>query len=273
MDMAIGKLRFSLLAVLSGALLLLATHPLIANADYHADYLSGLQIAQGKVDRTSRAGAQAAGTALTGPRPSSLAQQLMGHTYRVGDRWKVAAWITHSTGMRATSEPEALAHPSGQGGIFQYEVVAPNQIEVTQLEELGWGKVDSRVSSLKLSTTDHLGLTRKEYRVSGREKPFVASPEGVHVPVSYLELFPLEVPDVETAIRRDDQTVPELPAPLQAVAQKAGFALDAAHAIHFEQDDFFGREVESFWEPGKPWPSLIQTANGVAILLENGGSR
>jgi hypothetical protein len=145
---------------------------------------------------------------------------------------------------------------------------------VTQLSAPGSPAVDARVRSIALTvSTEGGGFTQasKTYQLTEGRKDFTASAEGLHAPVSYLELLPLEAPNLTSAVRGEAKGMPELPAELRVMAEGAPLTLDPARAARFEQDDFFGRSVEAIWRQGDPWPVYMKTANGVAVLVVASG--
>ncbi|HUP56775.1 MAG TPA: hypothetical protein VM598_04930 [Bdellovibrionota bacterium] len=244
--------------------------PATASADTRKEYFDALKAAQAKVERAKQARELRAQSALVGE--TSLAPSLAPR-HRVGDRWKVAAWSSDPNAMRHTSDPAALEKRSGRGAIFLYEVVrvaaGEVEIKVTQLEESGFTKIDARVDALTIAFKSGFAQERREYQLGGSSpRTFKASPEGMRAPVSYLELFPLEAPELSTAVRTAARELPEMPEPLRALWKSRGRALDLGQSEHIEQDDFFGRRIEAIWQAGQPWPTVLKTPHGTAILLE-----
>jgi hypothetical protein len=232
-----------------------------------ADYLSALSVAQGKVERTRSTARTASAVS------STIVRNLLGRYYEVGDSWDVAAWNFSETQMRKTQDPEQLRRHANAFGRFHYTVRSvksgPNPevvIDVTQLEA-----ADPAVERLTLTMNDRLVQSAKEYRMrDGRVAP--ANAHGIHSSATILELLPLDVPDVDTAERRDATALPELPEEARAVAARAGYSPELSRSVWFEQDDFFGRAVDVLWQKGDPWPSYIKTPGGIAILLGRSGS-
>jgi hypothetical protein len=240
--------------------------PLPTHADSRSAYFDALKLAQSKIERSQHRGGS------PGALSTSLLGQFLGRPYRTGDTWKVAVWAKDSSIMRQTSEPDKMNARQGRGGIFQYEVTAARSQEVdlrvTQLDAAGAPVIDPRVKSIQLRVSAEGGgftPVSKVYQFTTGRKDFTASAEGVHAPVSYLELLPLEAPDLTTALRSEVTTTPELPAELRAMG--ATLSIDPATSAHFEQDDFFGRSVEAIWRQGDPWPVYLKSANGVAVLI------
>jgi hypothetical protein len=91
--------------------------------------------------------------------------------------------------------------------------------------------------------------------------------------VTALEFFPLDLPRIERGRGRRIERLPELPAPMRAVAARAGFRGDTRRGLWFEEQDFFGRPIAFFWREGEPWPAYLKTTQGVAVLLEVGDER
>jgi hypothetical protein len=251
--------------------------PLTSGADQRTVYYDGLKVAQAKLDRKDRQLHAAAGLS------SSVVGQFFGRPYRVGDTWRVAAWIPDPSIMRQTSDPASMQPKRGRGGIFQYVVTSIHggevDVRITQVDAPGAPLVDPHVTSLdiKISLAGGFEQKAKTYALAGSGKTFTASHEGVHVPVSYLELFPLEAPELTTAMRGDVKEIPQIPAGLQALAGGTSPKIDPQRAARFEQDDFFGREIEAIWRQGDPWPVYMNTTNGTAVLISGpspeGGTR
>lgn len=205
---------------------------------------------------------------------STVIRALLGRYYRVGDAWVVAAYQEYPTLMRRVDQPEMLEQKSGKVGLFRYEVTqvktgaAPEvTLKVTQLNQSGIAPVDAGIEYLTLKMNDKLKQGEKAYKVRGAQLETAVSPDGIRSRITDLELFPLDVPEVELDLRQDVRELPRLPAALQKVAQDAGFRPDVARSGWFEQDDFFGRPVQILWQQGDPWPAYLKTTHGVAILL------
>lgn len=249
--------------------------PVEGHADSRSVYYDSLKVAQAKLDRqaTLRTRSNLASGALS----TTLLGQFLGRRYKVGESWKVAAWIPDPSIMRQTMEANAMQPKRGRGGLFRYEVtgVRGNEVnlEITQLDAPGFPIVDPHVKSLNLTISLASGFeqTAKKYVLTDNSKIFSASSQGLHVPMSHLELFPLEAPELTTAIRSPVRTEPLLPPSLQSVTGGTSLAVNPARATHFEQDDFFGRQVEVIWRQGDPWPAYVKTTNGTAILVSASG--
>jgi hypothetical protein len=142
---------------------------------------------------------------------------------------------------------------------------------VTELETPGIEKIDSRVSATRLTVSLDGGLRQagKAYQLRDGSKDFAAPTDGFHTPVSYLELLPLEAPDLTTALRGEVKELPVLPAELKTIAdaQGANLTINPDRAARFEQDDFFGRSVDAIWRQGDPWPVYLKTVTGTAVLI------
>lgn len=237
------------------------------------DYVAALKMAEAKVQR------QKAAAANPGAISSSLLRTLYGRYYRVGDTWEVAAFQYDNPNMRMTANPEQLTIKKGRGGIFRYEVTELKNgpqpsitIQVTQISDRGLKPVDPRVEKLMLTMTDSTVQTHKVYHFKGRPDPVPVSPDGLHSGIAILELFPLDVPEVITANRREALNMPDLPEGLRQIASQMGFKPDLSRSQWFEQDDFFGRPVQVLWQQGDPWPAFMKTSNGAEILIRKGAS-
>src|SRR4051812_33691865 len=79
------------------------------------EYIAALKIAQQKIERerAARETHENGANALS----SSLLTKLMGRYYRVGDKWKVAAWNLDNPAMRRTEERHLLQPKPRRGGI------------------------------------------------------------------------------------------------------------------------------------------------------------
>jgi hypothetical protein len=240
--------------------------PAPAQAVSESVYLQSLQVAQAKLERVKH------GVDMLHGLEGAEAMPWSQHAYHVGESWHVAVWTQDSSIMRSTAEPGALQSTRGRGGVFLYQVLAvtPAQtitLRITQENVAGWPPVDARVQSVELTLA--LGemptQVKKTYRLDGKD--FSASPEGMHAPVTYLELFPLDAPELASAIRTAPTSFPRLPSQLGTLVGAAPH-VDPAHAAQFELDDFFGRKIETIWRQGEPWPVYMNTSNGTAVLLE-----
>lgn len=243
-----------------------------------ADYQAALKLAQKKVMRLKKWNTLTASLTDSSANAlsSSLIRNLFGREYRVGDSWDVASWTFEKTMARMTTDPAHLEERGGRGGVFHYEVISVKTtpepeviIQVTQLEQYGIKKADARVRSLHLLMNDRMLQSHKTYQIedhAGRPHAISVSPDGVHSAITTLELFPLDVPELNTA-SGPTQQLPTLPDGLKSVAAQAGFHPDPAKSRSFDQDDFFGRQIQAIWQQGDPWPAYIKTSNGVSILI------
>jgi hypothetical protein len=232
-------------------------------------YLKSLQAAEKYVQRTKVAGAGA----LT----ASNARMLMGRPYEVGDKWEVAALHINSSIARMTDDEHHKNDRPDRVAFFRYEVASlysdgerETSITVTQAARPGFPLVDSAVSSMILGVNDRLAQVRKDFVMVRGGAALSASTGGLMASVSLLEFFPLDLPDMSQVEPVKARALPVLPAPLAAVAEKLGFKPDLSRTFEIEDQDFFGRPVEVFWQQGDPWPSVIKTQQGVSILVPRG---
>ncbi len=233
-----------------------------------SDYLDALKAAQKKVERARKV---RAGNTLALSSP--IVKKYFGRYYQVGDSWDVIASQIDNPMMRMTGDDAHLKPKKIRIGAFHYEVIEVKDgarpevvIKVTQTEDFGLKPIDRRISYLTLTMGDHLVQSKKTYSIAGTGQLVPVSPDGGRSNFTLLELFPLDAPDVVTAESRKATSLPELPEELSARAKQAGFAPDLSRSSWIEQDDFFGRPVQMLWQQGDPWPSLIKTTNGYAIL-------
>jgi hypothetical protein len=235
-----------------------------------AEYIAALKTAQQKIERERAANAAHADGNNSNALSSSLLTKLMGRYYRVGDKWEVAAWNFDNAAMRRTDQPEYLTSKPRRGGVFRYEVVdvrtgAEPQavIQVTQLNAHGLKPVDGKVERLILTMNDRMLQSEKAYQIAGRITR--VSPNGIRSSLTPLELYPLDVPELVTAIQLEPEKMPELPPEIARVVGSR--KPDLSQSLWFEQDDLFGRPIQALWERGNPWPSYFKTTHGVAVLL------
>jgi hypothetical protein len=237
------------------------------------DYSEQLRIVQKKIERQ-----RASETTLgSGALSSALLFRLMGRYYEVGDHWEVAAWITQHPNMAPNSEERKSTSSVRKGGIFRYEVVSVNKnakssvvIEVRQLWAHGMTPVDTRVEKISLTMNDKMVQSQKSYLLKGISRPLHVAPSGMRSQISELELFPLDVPELVSAVAETPLRFPEVPTAVSDLMARLGVSTELKQATWFEQDDFFGRPIQALWEKGKLWPSYFRTSNGVAILLTRG---
>jgi hypothetical protein len=246
------------------------------------DYLAALKVADNYV--TKKKNFSQNPSAIS----SSMIKTLFGRYYEVGDNWDIAAWPSLNNTMRMTSETNSLKNRVGKGGIFHYEVsnvktgMNPEvTIKVTQSENYGFPIIDPQVKTLTLKMTDQMIQSKKTYFMEGRNEGYDVSPVGLHtlheLPngshslTSLLEMYPLDVPEVSTAERRQIQTLPSLPDTVEKFASQTGFKPELSRCSWLDQDDFFGRPVQILWQHGDPWPAYFKTQNGIAILIRKGG--
>jgi hypothetical protein len=226
-----------------------------AHAMSPEDYVAALKVADKGIAR-KKALASSAG-ALSAP----LLRSLFGRPYQVGDRWEVAAYHQRPTMMRMSEDPARTGGGTGPVGIFLYEVVEvrPGGEVSFRVTQRGGTSIAPSVRAVTLAASERLRSTERSYDVGGG----AASASRV----GELALVPLDLPDLETAERSDAESIPELPERLRAIAAGAGYRPDPSRGFWFEQDDFFGRPVQAFWQAGDPWPAYLRTPHGVAILL------
>jgi hypothetical protein len=231
-----------------------------------SEYLEMLKIAQQKVTRLKALHAGGNPSALS----TSLARTVVGRAYQVGDVWDVIACKERSTMAAMTSEP---VRTSNHCALFHYEVteVKPGadpqvKIRVTQKEGYGLKVADNHIDSMELTTSSRFAQSEKLYHLTNHAHIF-ASPNGVHTSATPLELYPLDVPEIETAEQMQPSTIPVLPPELQSLATQVGFTAELTHSTWFEQQDLFGREIQVLWQYGDLWPAYLKTPNGTAILV------
>lgn len=250
----------------AGALLMIAP---LARGMSEKDYKNALKLAEAKVLRTRNA---SAASALSSP----IIRAYFGRYYRVGDSWDVASWEVKNPMMSMTPIPENPVTKTGHGGVFHYEVkevrsgVTPEVvIAVTQLSDLGMTPVDPKVAELTLTMSDRYVQTEKSYRMRGQADAVRVSPHGIHTRVTLLEIYALDVPEIETAERNTPSALPDLPSAVQAIASRTSYHPDLSRSTWLEQDDFFGRPVQLLWQYGDPWPAYLKTSTGMSILIRS----
>jgi hypothetical protein len=232
------------------------------------EYLSQLKIAN-ELSTRKKQTSPPPGQALS----STLLTRLFGRYYQVGDHWTVAAWQLERSMMRMTGDTNQTKNQVGRGGVFKYQVTEVKRgthpevtIQVTQIEEEGFPRVDPNVQYLQLKMNDSLLQSEKTYSLGPDSHLRAASPNGVHTEISTLELYPLDTPEISL----DSQVPlkqPELPTRVQKFAKQEGWRFKAENTLQFRPDDFWGRPIDIIWEQGKPWPSYLNTSGGIAILL------
>lgn len=239
------------------------------------DYLAALKVADQKVQRLKEL--QSRENALS----SGMVKLLFGRFYQPGDSWDVAAWQFDGS---QRNHPAFLKHHRldtpgafAAQGVFHYEVESirtglPSQIilKVTQTESFGMKIMDPRVKAIRLTMTDGIVQSEKHYTLEGDTRPVRVFPDSLHTRISGLELFPLDVPDISTADKKSDFTLPELPPGIRSFSEQFSISPERKRSSWFEQEDFFGRPVQVLWQQGDPWPSYMKTVNGIAILIRQG---
>lgn len=235
-------------------------------------YLDALKIADQKVMREKAITRGGSGDALS----SSALSRLFGRYYQAGDTWEVAAWVLEQPIMNKVSRPEGQRPSVRKAGIFHYEVTAVKngpEPEITllirQIDRHGIAIVDPRIETLTLKMNDRLQESEKSYRVAGRSAPVPVSTQGLRSGLTELEFFPLDAPEIATALTTPAKALPDLPEAVAALAGSVGWSPDLSKSQWLEQDDFFGRSVQMLWQFGDPWPAYLKTSNGVAILIRS----
>ena len=241
-----------------------------------ADYEAALQVAEKRVskNKTLRLGANT----LSGRRESQRwLKDLLGSPYKVGDQWDTAVWQINRSTMRRTGNPTHLLPEIVNFGIFHYEVIniktgdTPTvTLKITQIETPQSRTIDPRVASLNLTMTDEFGQIEKTYFYKGHPAGVRVSAEGIRSAMTPLELFPLDIPEIATADRKEASRLPELPTKIQSFIEQTQFKPNFSRSVWFEQDDFFGRPIQVLWQQGDPWPSYLNTAYGISLLLPRG---
>ena len=233
------------------------------------DYLEALQLAQKKAVRAQVSRSRSENLS------SSLLKSLYGKYYEVGDSWNVAAWQLKPTSpMGKAEDPNLNGKQLGPGGIFHYEVISVKNginpeftLKITEVSTPDFPRIDPKIESINLRVSNELAVKMKTNTLSeGYKEPSFSS---THLPMgsSFLNLFPLEVPELSSADRKAASALPVLPAKIQEYVKKVAFAPKLDQSIWMEQDDFFGRPIEMIWQQGSPWPSYLKTVNGIAILV------
>ena len=253
----------------------LSTGGSYAQADEYQDYQTALKIADQHVQRKKANSS----VPLAGALSSTRVKSVRGKYYEVGETWEVAAYQFESTQMRVVPSADQGREKNGLVGIFRYRVkeVKTGQnprvvFEVTQLEKLGHKTIDPIVETLVLTMDEQSAQSAKSYVMKNLGAPVGVSAQGIRAKISPLELFPLDIPDVETAEAKKISQLPPLPEGLKAIASESSFSPNISNSVWFEQDDLFGRSIEMLWQKGDPWPSYMKTAHGVAILIRKGGA-
>jgi hypothetical protein len=231
------------------------------------DYKNALKIVSEKIARTRET---VSASALSSP----IIKAYFGRYYRVGDSWDVASWELKNPLMSLAPMGENHLPKVGRGGIFHYQVKEVRNgatpqvvISVQQISDFGMTPVDPQVEELTLTMSDRFVQTEKAYRLKGGTEPVKVSPDGLHSRITPIELYALDVPEIATAVKNTPTSLPELPAAVQTVADRAGYHPALSQCTWLEQDDFFGRPVQILWQYGNPWPSYLKTSTGISILL------
>ncbi len=205
--------------------------------------------------------------------------------YRPGQTWWVLAWSERiiTDFRRNNSLRHDESDPIGTLGLFHYEVLpesshdtGPPQIRlrVTQMSIKNQPVPDPAVQSLELTLDEHLREIKKQYVFLGHSHLTPVSPEGIRSGVTPLEFYPLDAMDLSSAMpmQSPESSVKlRLPKKIQEtlLALRATFRFEFSEkkGAWMEQDDFFGRPIRAFWMKNEPWPTVLHTPNGIAILL------
>jgi hypothetical protein len=205
---------------------------------------------------------------------SSALKALFGRYYSVGDNWDVASWQIENPAMTPPYSTRKKSDFVGTGCLFHYQVASVKTgfspevvIKISQIKSDGFSIADPKVDYLVLSMNDQTVQSKKEYLLRGNPNPLTVPTNGLHIQISPLESFALDLPEIHTAEKIESFSLPVLPKSIQAYAERIHFNPDLSKSSWFEQDDFFGRPVQILWEQGNPWPTYLKNSNGVSILI------
>ncbi len=233
------------------------------------EYSRALSIAQRKIEKRSasallaqsRGGVNSALSHSPGPPGNAPVR------YKVGDTWDVAAW---HYGIGANTARFSVA----ASGIFRYQVTAVDElgratIEVAELPSSNTRLIDPAVQKVRLQLGAALGAS-KTYLVAGRRVGVTT--DGLKSTASALEAFPLDPPRTDLADSTEAPDLDDFPASVNEGAKKYGVDLAAlvGSAHWYSQEDFFGRGIDFVWKDGEPWPTVLRTSGGVAVLIRKG---
>ena len=262
-------LRLFLNTILIMSLFVSSPSPLGASSE--KQYLASLHDASDKVRMKKQK------NSLSQALSTSLILKLLGRYYQIGDRWRVLSWIYQHSLLPKLQPSQAESPSFSAGGLFEYEVrdIKPGlkpeiTVSITQIAHPELPPVDPQVKELLITLDDQLMEQKKLYVLTHPNHTLSIPSGGVGPSLSPLGLYPLELPDVLSAEENQKPPLPELPPPLQKWANRFSWKMNRARTTAFQQDDFFGRPIEFFWEKGQPWPSYLKTPRGISLLIESG---
>lgn len=177
---------------------------------------------------------------ITAGLQSSAARTMRGRSYRNGESFVVAAWQVNHSNTKVSSD---TTREYIQGGLFKIRLKekTPSDkatpVEINPLSSPLFAKVDKKQVRTELVPIDVTLLTMRESLDQARSHP---------------------------------QKAPVLPPQLRATAEKLGFKPDPQNGRWFDETDFWGRPVRIFWEEGDPWPTYMESSNGISILVHEG---
>ncbi len=209
-------------------------------------------------------------TPLNGGFPSpraTLEQQPLPQPFKPGLSWEVATF--HQT-LRMSHRMDSPATGVGTLSTFHYAVANPTgtQLTITPTESDGAALSDARVQNILITLNERDQEVEKSYLFKGQSSRISVSPNGPRSPMTAVEGSPIDFPDVLTAERVEGLPVAELPAALQQFLARHGYSADPKRGPWYETSDLFGRPVEMMWIDGEPWPRILKTAQGFAVLLK-----
>jgi hypothetical protein len=246
-----------------GFILLSAVFSINAFSDYtESQYREALRIADQHVKKTHLM--TQSSSALSIP----LIQKIKGDFYRVGESWDVEVFQF----LQNPNTPLGNTERKGRIARFHYEVVGvtPGEkpkvdLRVTQVAPL----LDAKVKALEIEAEvggQEIEQVKKYYLLQNSSQIVLVSPEGLRSPITPIELFPVDFPNVSTLDEAPFKGELTLPKPLKA-------HFDPAQSLHFDGDDFLGKPLDVVWQHGDPWPAYMRTSLGVSVLLRNGDLR
>jgi hypothetical protein len=160
---------------------------------------------------------------------------------------------------------------SGRSAAFHFEVTSVDdqniRVRVTPIAAYGLRNIDPRVQYADFTYSKDLKLTAKTYKLHGYADPIPVSTDNFKVGVSVMEGFPLEIPQISEA-EKDDMFnyAPQFPTTFKSAITQAGFSGLSVMDPCWTTWDFFGRHIQSIWPSGQPFPTLIKTTQGYAVL-------
>jgi hypothetical protein len=185
-------------------------------------------------------------------------------TYAAGDQWNIVGF------QELPLNSPGATSPAGRSAAFHFEVTSVDaqniRIRVTPIEAYGLKNIDPRVQYADFTYSKDLKLTSKVYKLHGYADPIPVSPDNFKVGVSVMEGFPLELPPITDAEKDDAFQAPQFSQTFQTAATQAGYTSVSVMEPCWTTWDFFGRGIQSIWPNGQPFPSLMKTTQGYAVL-------